>query len=75
VRGELFARGSQFAAARDAQKVSDDLHRKIGRHAGERDFLAGSRHLRVLRGGVSRRKAGLSVKQASALLGLRAASF
>ena len=28
--GELFARGSKAPAAADAQKVIDDLHRKIG---------------------------------------------
>ena len=28
--GELFARGSKAPAAEDAQKVIDDLHRKIG---------------------------------------------
>jgi transposase len=42
---ELFARGSKAAAVEDAQKVIDDLHRKI-------DFLAGQPAIsRVLRGG------------------------
>ena len=38
---ELFARGSKAAAVEDAQKVIDDLHRKIGQLQVERDFLAG----------------------------------
>ena len=49
--GELFARGSK-APAEDAQKVIDDLHRKIGQLQVERDFLAGQPAIsRVLRGG------------------------
>ena len=48
---ELFARGSK-AAVEDAQKVIDDLHRKIGQLQVERDFLAGQPAIsRVLRGG------------------------
>src|ERR1700726_4225998 len=39
--GELFARGSKVPAVGDAQKVIDDLHRKIGQLQVERDFLAG----------------------------------
>jgi hypothetical protein len=39
--GGLFARGCK-APAEDAQKVIDDLHRKIGQLEVERDFLAGS---------------------------------
>ena len=35
--GELFGRGSKAPAAEDAQKVIDDLHRKIGH-----DLLKGS---------------------------------
>ena len=38
--GELFGRGSK-APAEDAQKVIDDLHRKIGQLQVECDFLAG----------------------------------
>src|SRR6478672_2987525 len=38
---ELFARGNKAPAAEDAQKVIDDLHRKIGQLQVERDFLAG----------------------------------
>ena len=46
--GELFARGNRAPAVGDAQKVIDDLHRKIG----QRDFLAGQPAIsRVLRGG------------------------
>jgi transposase-like protein len=40
--GELFARGSKAPAVEDAQKVIDDLHRKIGKLQVEHDFLAGS---------------------------------
>ena len=48
---ELFARGNQ-APAGDAQKVIDDLHRKIGQLQVERDFLAGQPAIsRLLRGG------------------------
>ena len=39
--GELFARGSKAPAVEDAQKVIDDLHRKIGQLQVECDFLAG----------------------------------
>jgi transposase len=39
--GELFARGSKALAREDAQKVIDDLHRKIGQLQVERDFPAG----------------------------------
>ena len=50
--GELFARGSKASAVEDAQKVIDDLHRKIGQLQVERDFLAGQPAIsRVLRGG------------------------
>ena len=49
--GELFGRGSKAPAAEDAQKVIDDLHRKIGQLQVECDFLAGqpaiSRSLRA----------------------------
>jgi hypothetical protein len=38
---ELFARGNKAPAAEDAQKVIDDLHRKIGQLQVECDFLAG----------------------------------
>ena len=47
---ELFVRGSK-APVEDAQKVIDDLHRKIGQLQVERDFLAGQPAIsRVLRG-------------------------
>jgi transposase-like protein len=50
--GELFARGNQASTADDAQKVIDDLHRKIGQLQVERDFLAGQPAIsRLLRGG------------------------
>ena len=49
---ELFARGNKAPAADDAQKVIDDLHRKIGQLQVERDFLAGQPAIsRLLRGG------------------------
>src|ERR1700732_4071035 len=49
---ELFARGRTAPAAEDAQKVIDDLHRKIGQLQVECDFLAGQPAIsRVLRGG------------------------
>jgi transposase len=48
---ELFARGNKAAPAEDAQKVIDDLHRKIGQLQAERDFLAGQPAIsRLLRG-------------------------
>ena len=48
---ELFARGSKTPAVEDAQKVIDDLHRKIGQLQVERDFLAGQPAIsRLLRG-------------------------
>jgi transposase-like protein len=37
---ELFKRGNKAAVADDAQKVIDDLHRKIGQLQVEWDFLA-----------------------------------
>jgi hypothetical protein len=49
--GELFARGSKAPTVDDAQKVFDDLHRKIRQLQVERDFLAGQPAIsRVLRG-------------------------
>ena len=50
--GELFARSNKAPAVADAQKVIDDLHRKIGQLQVERDFLAGQPAIsRLLRGG------------------------
>ena len=50
--GGVFGRGSKAPAIEDAQKVIDDLHRKIGQLQVERDFLAGQPAIsRVLRGG------------------------
>ncbi|MGH7118204.1 MAG: transposase [Acetobacteraceae bacterium] len=49
---ELFARGNKAASGEDAQKLADDLHRKIGQLQVERDFLAGQPAMsRLLRGG------------------------
>ena len=49
---ELFARGTKPPPVADAQKVIDDLHRKIGQLQVERDFLAGQPAIsRLLRGG------------------------
>jgi transposase len=49
---ELFARGNKAPAIDDAQKVIDDLHRKLGQLQVERDFLAGQPAIsRLLRGG------------------------
>jgi transposase-like protein len=50
--GELFERGNKAASTDGAQKVIDDLHRKIGQLQVERDFLAGQPAIsRLLRGG------------------------
>ena len=50
--GELFERCNKAAVAEDAQKMIDDLHRKIGQLQVERDFLAGQPAIsRLLRGG------------------------
>jgi transposase len=47
-----FGRGSKAPAVADAQKVIDDLHRKIGQLQVECDFLAGQPAIsRLLRGG------------------------
>jgi len=49
---ELLARGNKAPTVDDAQKVIDDLHRKIGQLRVERDFLAGQPAIsRLLRGG------------------------
>ena len=49
---EVFARGNKAPAAADAQKVIDELHRKIGQLQVERDFLAGQPAIsRLLKGG------------------------
>src|SRR6202045_2410515 len=50
--GGLFARGNRSPGVGGAQKVIDDLHRKIGQLQVERDFLAGQPAIsRLLRGG------------------------
>ena len=49
---DVFGRGNKAPAIADAQKVIDDLHRKIGQLQVERDFLAGQPVIsRLLRGG------------------------
>ena len=49
---ELFARGNKVPAIEDAQKVIDDLQRKIGQLQVERVFFAGQPAIsRLLRGG------------------------
>ena len=74
--GELFARG-KAPAAEDAQKVIDDLHRKIGQLQVERDFLAGQPcHLPIAeRRAMIAPEAGLSVTRQCALLGIARSSF
>ena len=74
--GELFARG-KAPAAEDAQKVIDDLHRKIGQLQVERDFLAGQPcHLPIAeRRAMIAPEAGLSVIRQCALLGIARSSF
>src|SRR6202043_1238560 len=63
--GDLFARGSKAPAVEDAQKVIDDLHRKIGQLQVERDFLAGQPAIsRLLRGGRYRAGSGAVHKPA-----------
>src|ERR1700676_5665372 len=63
--GELFARGSKAPAVEDAQKVNDDLHRKIGQLQVERDFLAGQPAIsRVLEAGDDRAGGGAVRKPA-----------
>jgi transposase len=49
---EWFAPGNKAPTADDAQRVIDDLHRKLGQLQVERDFLAGQPVIsRLLRGG------------------------
>ena len=52
MRGSCSGASSKAPAVEDAQRVIDDLHRKIGQLQVERDFLAGQPAIsRVLRGG------------------------
>ena len=52
MRGSCSGAAAKAPAAEDAQKVIDDLHRKIGQLQVERDFLAGQPAIsRVLRDG------------------------
>jgi len=69
--GELFARGNKAPAVEEAQKVIDDLHRKIGQLQVECDFLAGSAERRAM----IAPEAGLSVSRQCALLGIARSSF
>src|SRR6202035_1108779 len=73
---ELFARGNKAPAVEDAQRVIDDLHRKIGQLQVECDFSCrAARHLpSTERRAMHAPKAGLSVSRQCALLGLRAAA-
>ena len=75
--GELFARGNKAPAVADAQKVIDDLHRKIGQLQVERDFLAGQpRHLPIAeRRAMIAPEAGLSISRQCTLLGIARSSF
>jgi transposase len=61
---ELFARGSKSAAVEDAQKVIDDLHRKIGQLQGRARFSCrAARHLpSAERRAMIAPEAGLSVR-------------
>src|SRR5512133_437214 len=70
--GELFVRGSKAPAVEDAQKVIDDLHRKIGQLQVERDFLAGQPAIfpSTERRAMIAPEAGLSVTRQCALLGI-----
>src|SRR5262249_49541751 len=75
--GELFARGSKAAAGADAQKVIDDLHRKIRAVAGRERFSCGAaRHLpSAERRVMIAPEAGLSVTRQCALVGIARSSF
>src|SRR5215831_19399415 len=75
--GELFVRGSKAPAVEDAQKVIDDLHRKIGQLQVERDFLAGQPAISRVpqRRAMIAPEAGLSVTRQCALLGIARSSF
>jgi len=74
---ELFARGSKAPAAEDAQKVIDDLHRKIGQAAGRVRFSCrAARHLpSAERRAMIAPEAGLSLSRQCALLGIARSSF
>jgi putative transposase len=75
--GELFGRGSKAPAAADAQKVVDDLHRKIGQLQVECDFFAGRPAISrfAARRAMIAPEAGLSVSRQCALLGVARSSF
>jgi hypothetical protein len=65
-------RAAKAPAAADAQKVIDDLHRKIGQLQVERDFLAGQPAIfpSTERRAMIAPEAGLSVTRQCALLGI-----
>src|SRR6516164_8135852 len=75
--GELFARGSKAPSVEDAQKVIDDLHRKIGQLQGRARFSCRTaRHLpSAERRAMIAPEAGLSVTRQCALLGIARSSF
>src|SRR5271156_1222644 len=69
---ELFARGNKAAVVADAQRVIDDLHRKIGQLQVERDFLAGQPAISPIaeRRAMIAPEAGLSIIRQCTLLGI-----
>src|SRR5262249_28397739 len=74
--GALFARGSKVPTE-DAQKVIDDLHRKIGQlQVGVRLSCRAARHLpSAERRAMIAPEAGLSVARQCTLLGIARSSF
>jgi putative transposase len=74
---ELFARGSKAAAVEDAQKVIDDLHRKIGQLQSRVRFSCrAARHLpSAERRAMIAPEAGLSISRQCTLLGIARSSF
>src|SRR4029077_2250828 len=75
--GELLARGNKAPAAEEAQKVIDDLHRKIGQLQVECDFLAGQPAIfpSAERRAMIAPEAGLSVSRQCTLLGVARSGF
>src|SRR3954471_23947067 len=74
---ELFARGNKAPAVDDAQKVIDDLHRKIGQLPGRTRFSCrAARHLPTAeRRAMIAPNVGLSVSRQCTLLGIARSSF
>src|SRR5580700_3489541 len=56
--GELFARGNRAPAVGDAQKVIDDLHRKIGQLRASKGEVLSRLHARVSRRGTFKSTTG-----------------